>query len=308
VNLIDDTIDFDQYFSEQKDEYAQIRPASEWAKEVIDRMYGERSAKTWVRTGFEKADDKFELRKGEVTLWAGINKHGKTTMLSQVMLNVMRAGQKVCLMSLEMPPAASLEKMTKQAGGIDKPSIPFIHAFHKWTHDLLWVYNHVGKLPTKRVMAVATYVRKVLGIDHMVVDSLMKCGMGADDYNAQKDFVDGLCAIARDTGLHIHLVAHMRKGENERSAPGKFDVKGAGEITDLVDNILIVWKNLRKIEKPNDPAIASEPDGFMRVAGQRHHPWEGSFAFWFDKGSQQFLEYQHARPTYLDLETQMGAA
>jgi twinkle protein len=303
MNLLDDSIDFDSYFSEQADESAKIRPASEWTAEVIDRLYGERSAKTWVRTGFEKADDKFELRKGEVTLWAGINKHGKTTMLSQVMLNVMHGGdQKVALMSLEMPPAASMEKMVKQAAGVDKPSIPFIRAFHKWTDNRLWIYNHVGKLHTKRVIAVATYVRKELGVDHLVVDSLMKCGMGADDYNAQKDFVDGLCAVARDTGLHIHLVAHMRKGENERSAPGKFDVKGAGEITDLVDNIMIVWKNLRKIEKPNDPAIASEPDGYWRVAGQRHFSWEGSFAFWFDRGSQQFLEHANSRPTYINVD------
>ncbi len=308
MNFVDDQIDFDAYFAEQQDEAAYIRPASDWTKDVIDRLYGERSAKTWTRTGFEKADDKFELRKGEVTLWAGINKHGKTTMLSQVMLSVMQADQKVCLMSLEMPPAASLEKMAKQASGTDKPSIPFINGFHKWTDNKLWVYNHVGKLPTKRVMAVATYVRKVLGIDHMVVDSLMKCGLGVDAWTEQKDFVDGLCAIARDTGLHIHLVCHMRKGENERTAPGKFDIKGAGEITDLVDNILIIYKNLRKIEKPNDAAIATEPDGYMRVAGQRHFSWEGSFAFWFDKGSQQFLEHQHSRPTYLDLNQLQAAA
>jgi twinkle protein len=301
MNLIGDEIDFDSYFAQQADESAKIRPASEWAAEVIERMYGERSAKTWISTGFDKMDDKFKLRTSEVTLWAGINKHGKTTMLSQVMLRVMESGQKVCLMSLEMPPAASLEKMVKQAAGTESPSKKYIQAFHKWTDNRLWIYNHVGKLPTARVMAVATYIRKELGIDHLVVDSLMKCGMGADDYNAQKDFVDSLCAIARDTGLHIHLVAHMRKGENERSAPGKFDVKGAGEITDLVDNIMIVWKNLRKIEKPNDPEVAKEPDGYLRVAGQRHFSWEGSFAFWFDKGSQQFLEHEHSRPTYVNV-------
>jgi twinkle protein len=304
VNVLDDAIDFDQYFADQVDESARVRPASEWANSVVDSFYGEGEAKHWTPTGFQKADGKFDLRPGEVTLWAGINKHGKTTMLSQVMLAVMQADKRVGLMSLEMPPTASLKKMAKQASGTETPSIPFIKAFHTWTDERLWMYDHVGRLATKRVMAVATYMRKVLGIDHMVIDSLMKCGIGTDDYTAQKDFVDGLCAIARDTGLHIHLVAHMRKGENERTAPGKFDVKGAGEITDLVDNIMIVWKNLRKAEKPNDLAIAAEPDGFWRVAGQRHHPWEGSFAFWFDKGSQQFMEHQYSQPTILDLNLQ----
>jgi hypothetical protein len=127
-------------------------------------------------------------------------------------------------------------------------------------------------------------------MDHLVVDSLMKCGIGVDDLTGQKDFVDALSTIARDTGLHIHLVCHMRKGENEKTPPDKFSVKGAGEIADMPDNIVIVWKNLRKPEqKPNEPA-SDEPDSYVRIAGQRHHPWEGSFAFWFHKDSQQFLE------------------
>jgi twinkle protein len=146
-------------------------------------------------------------------------------------------------------------------------------------------------------------VRKELGLDHLVIDSLMKCGIGVEDLTGQKDFVDGLCAIARDTGLHIHLVVHMRKGENEKTAPGKFDVKGAGEITDLVDNLVIVWKNGRKTDDPT----STDPDAYVRVAKQRHHSWEGSFAFWFDKGSQQFKEQERARVTFIDLDLRRAA-
>lgn len=308
-HLIPDSNNFDEYFENHQVESAKVKPASDWAQAVVDRFYGQGVESNWVRTGFLKTEGKFDLRPGEVTLWAGINKHGKTTLLSQVMLQVMQADKKVCLMSLEMRPADSMAKMAKQASGVGQPSIAFIRAFHRWTDNRLWVYDHVGKLATSRALAVATYVRKEMGIEHLVIDSLMKCGIGAEDWSAQKDFVDGLCAIARDTGLHIHLVCHMRKGENERTAPGKFDVKGAGEVTDLVDNILIVWKNLRKADaKPDDVKLLAEPDGFLRVAGQRHHPWEGSFAFWFDKDSQQFMEHERARPTYLELELLREAA
>lgn len=302
MNLIDDSIDFDAYFSEQNVDAAKIKPAASWQDEVIDRFYGQASATNWTPTGFQKMADKFDLRPGEVTLWAGINGHGKTTYLSQIMLAVMRRSEKVCIASMEMRPRDTMAKMTQQAGGTGQPSIGFIKAFHHWTNDRLWVYDHVGRIASSRILAVATYVRKELGIDHLVIDSLMKCGIGVDDLTGQKDFVDGLCAIARDTGLHIHLVAHMRKGENERVAPGKFDVKGAGEITDLVDNVVIVWKNLRKSEKPDEENQSSDPDAYVRIAKQRHHSWEGSFAFWFDKASQQFLEYDRVRPTHMDLE------
>jgi twinkle protein len=299
VNLLDDSIDFDAYFADQQDEAAHVKPASSWADAVIDRIHGAGAPANWTPTGFAKCDEKFELRPGELTIWAGINGHGKTTLLSQVMLSIIGRGQKVCLASLEMKPAETMAKMSRQAAGSERPSVEFIGNFHRWTDGRLWVYDHVGRIAASRVLAVATYIRKELGIDHLVVDSLMKCGIGTDDYTAQRDFVDGLCAICRDTGLSIHLVAHMRKGENERTAPGKFDVKGAGEITDLVDNLVIVWRNLRKDDKPETPS--TDPDAYMRVAKQRHHSWEGSFAFWFDKPSQQFLEFEHQRPTFVEV-------
>jgi twinkle protein len=308
VNLIRDDIDFDTYFEEHADAGAKVKPAASWADEVIDRFYGQGAANTWTRLGFQKADDKFELRPGEVTLWAGVNGHGKTTFLSHTMLNVIRGGQKVCIASMEMKPRDSMAKLSTQAAGVGCPGRDYIRAFHTWTNGKLWIYDHLGRLASRRALAVATYVRKEVKVDHLVIDSLMKCGIGVDDLTGQKDFVDSLCTIARDTGLHIHLVVHMRKGENERVAPGKFDVKGAGEITDLVDNLVIVWKNLRKPEPKENEAPSGEPDAYVRVAKQRHFPWEGSFAFWFDKGSQQFLEYERMRPTYLDLQADFAEA
>ncbi len=305
MNTLTDAIDFDSYFADQTDESAKVRPASEWSEAVIDRFFGQGQEANWTPTGFEKTAGKFDIRPGEVTIWAGINGHGKTTYLSHIMLNLMQAGQSACLMSLEMKPADSMAKMVRQAAGTGSPSMAFIRAFHRWTDGKLWIYDHLGRVAPSRALAVATYVRKELGLDHIVIDSLMKvsAGMASDDYSAQRDFVDGLCVIARDTGLHIHLVAHMRKGENERTAPGKFDVKGAGEITDLIDNLVIVCKNLRKAPKADDDeASGNDPDAFVMVAKQRHHPWDGSFAFWFDKDSQQFCETQWARPRYMDLE------
>jgi twinkle protein len=303
VNLLPDSIDFEAYFDQQEDETAKVKPASSWADEVVDRFYGDHSAKHWVPTGYTKMHGKFDLRPAEVTLWAGINGHGKTTLLSNVLLNTMDKGQRIGLASFEMKPAVSMAKMSRQAAGLERPAIPYIRAFHRWTDDRLWIYDHVGRVATKRVLAVATYMRKELGIDHMVIDSLMKCGIGTDDYTAQKDFVNDLCSIAQETGLGIHLVVHMRKGENERSAPDKFDVKGASEIVDLVDNLVIVWKNVRKLAKAEADRDPSEADSFVRVAKQRHHSWEGSFAFWFDPDSQQYLEHSGQSATYLNLNT-----
>lgn len=301
MNVIEDGIHIDDYFREQQVDAAKVRAASDWADAVVDRFHGQTSEANWKPTGFDKMAGKFDFRPGELTVWAGINKHGKTTFLTHVMLNVMAAGQRVCVASMEMKPAETMAKMTRQAGGTGSPTIRYIRAFHRWTDGKLWIYDHLGRVAASRMLALAQYVRGKMGIDHLVIDSLMKCGIGVDDLTGQKDFVDGLSTIARDTGLHIHLVCHMRKGENEKVAPDKFSVKGAGEIADMPDNIVIVWKNLRKPE-PKDGVSSPDPDSYVRIAGQRHHPWEGSFAFWFDRESQQFLEHEHSRPRCIEVE------
>ena len=82
MNLLDDTIDFDAYFADQTDEAAHVKPASSWADAVVDRLYGTGAPTNWTPTGFAKTADKFDLRPGELTIWAGINGHGKTTLLS----------------------------------------------------------------------------------------------------------------------------------------------------------------------------------------------------------------------------------
>jgi len=322
MNTIEhDALDFEEYFDQQQVDSAKVKRASQWVDAVVDRFHGKTTEASWTPMGFNKAAGKFDIRPGEVTIWAGINSHGKTTFLSHVMLNVMQGKATACLASLEMPPAVSMAKMVRQASGIERPSEAYIRSFHRWTDDRLWIYDHVGKVEPKRMLAIATYVRKELKIDHLVIDSLMKCGIGTDDYTAQKDFVDGLCTIAKDTGLHVHLVCHMRKGESERKAPEKFDVKGAGEITDLVDNLVIVWKNQRKheemqeAERESDEAhrnglltqLRLKPDAYVRVAKQRATGWEGALTFWFDKASEQFTEAPFSRPNWIDTGEDLNA-
>jgi twinkle protein len=146
VKVLTDTIDFDAYFREHQDEGAKVKPAAEWAEDVIDRFYGEGAPKNWTRIGFDKAADNFDLRPGEVTLWAGVNGHGKTTFLSHVMLNVMREDAKVCIASMEMKPRDTLAKLSQQASGVASPTAEYIRAFSRWTNDKLWIYDHLGRL------------------------------------------------------------------------------------------------------------------------------------------------------------------
>jgi twinkle protein len=236
-----------------------------------------------------------------VSLWAGINGHGKSMFLSQVVLDLCYQAERVMVASFEMKPGRQMHRMSRQASGSSLPDRDWLEVFHQWTDERLWIYDHVGAVEWRKVIAVMRYAVANFGITQFVIDSLMKCVKGEDDYNAQKDFVNELCAFAQTHGVHVHLVHHVRKGESEHKAPGKFDVKGAGAITDQVDNVFIVWRNKKAAEENN-----GDPTAIVACEKQRNGEFEGKFGFWFDVESQQYVEFQSELPSMYGIDGSGG--
>lgn len=289
MQLIDDSIDFAAYMEVPEDH--KIKPASSWLHETVDMFYAPNEEGVMPGMLWQKTRDKVRFRPGEVSLWAGINGHGKSMFLSQVELDLCYQAQRVMVASFEMKPARQMHRMSRQASGSSLPSREFLELFSQWTDGRLWIYDHVGAVEWKKLIAVMRYAVANFGIQHFVVDSLMKCVKGEDDYNAQKDFVNALCAFALDHQVHVHLVHHMKKGESEHKTPGKFDVKGTGAITDQVDNLFIVWRNKKAAEENN-----GEPTCVLACEKQRNGEFEGKFGFWFDPDSQQYVEALSEQP------------
>lgn len=203
--------------------------------------------------------------------------------------------------------------MVRQITGLDIPSIPYIRKSHEWLSDKLWIFSVVGTAKTDRIIEVFTYARRRYGITQFVVDSLAKCGVAEDDYNSQKDFVEKLVDFAHRHGVHVHLVAHARKGNDEYAAPGKMDVKGTGALTDMVDNVFTVWRNKRKEKQIEDANAENEPvpddvmnwpDSILICSKQRYTGWEGQIRLWFHPQSCQYLSSRDHRPIqYLEQQS-----
>jgi twinkle protein len=132
------------------------------------------------------------------------------------------------------------------------PTDSYIEEFLNRADNKLWIYDQLGSTNANKVLSVIYYGAEQLGIQHFVVDSLMKCSINEDDYNGQKKFVDQLCIAARDLNVHIHLIAHSRKTIDETThTPSKFDVAGSATITNLADNCVSVYRNKKKYTRKN---------------------------------------------------------
>lgn len=238
---------------------------------------------------WNKTHSLVQLRPAELSLWCGINGHGKSQLLGQVCAWNLRH-KKWLIASMEMLPEATLERMTRQAAGCT-PSNDFIDKMGNWTDNKLWIYDQTDTVKAERILAMIYYAATELKMDHIVIDSMMKCGIPKNDTEMQTYFVDKLCWAAKTTGCHIHLVHHMRKGDKESQRPDKFSVRGASEIVDLADNLFIIYRNKSKEEKLRlgKEVNEEEPDCNLIVEKQRHGEWEGMFNLWFHPESKQYV-------------------
>lgn len=285
AHLLTDAQDFSA-FMEETDVKQNVKNATDYKTQVIDYFHGG-GLDTSKNLPWPKSHGKLGFRPSEVTLWGGMNGHGKSLVLGQASLGFIRQGQRVIVASMEMQPHITIARMCRQEYG-KVPPIDAIEQFHRWTDKQLWIYDHQGAVKTAKMLAVLRYCAQVLKADHFIVDSLMRCGMAEDDYTAQKNFVDALCTIARDSGMHIHLVAHSRKAKDESQRPNKMDVKGSGTITDLVDNVITVWRNKGKeVEKS---VKFDEPDCMLICDKQRNGEWEGCVGLFYSPEFMRFDE------------------
>lgn len=242
-----------------------------------------------------KQCDWFEFRPGEYTCWTGINGHGKSLMLNQVLLCLMQQGERVMVFSGEMSPERQGKRLVKQATGLDRPTPAYIDAVGDWVRDRMWLFNVVGSAKLDRLLEVFGYGAKRYGITTFVIDSLMMIDVpedGPGSLSAQKDAVQKITAFAKRTGSHVHLVAHPRKQKDESQAPGKLDVGGSGRITDAADNVFSVW-SARKEESdaPND-----KPDALLELHKQRNGDVQHKQLWlYFNRGAQQFCASSNRR-------------
>jgi twinkle protein len=168
-----------------------------------------------------------------------------------------------------------------------------VDEFMDWCEGKLWLYDQTGAGNAKTMAAVMRWCVEHRGITVFVIDNLMKCVKSDEDYDGQKWFVDEITVIARDLNVHVILIHHPRKGEDESKPPRKMDSLGAGAVINLVDNVLICYKNKPKIEARQRGEVGkhdSEPDALVIVDKQRNGEWEGQVHLWFHEAAQAYVE------------------
>ena len=305
--FLTDEIDFAAYLKET-DAKTKVKPAANFVQDAKDRLRANANTKR-TYLPWPKCNGAFDFKRGEVTVWAGQNGHGKTDVTTQVALSLVGQGEKVCVASFEMKPVTTIGRMVRMfamtnpfspeyQGGSGLDALDALYDdFGDWTTGRMWLYDQTGTAFPETVLGMVKYCANELGITHVFIDSLMKCVRAEDDYNGQKEFVDQLCAIAKDCNIHIHLVHHLKKPAKESDMPDKHDTKGSGSITDQVDNLFMVWRNKPKEDAGKSQGDRSnkqtEPDCYLFCRKQRNYEGNGdgepAISLWRHRDAGNFV-------------------
>jgi len=273
-----------EYFIEE------VHRSFEEAGKFVEGTYG----LPWSKVG-----NRIQFRPNELSVWGGYNGHGKSQVLSHILCHQVNERAKICLLSIEMTPKNFLNRMVKQITALENPTRENRNSAFNYLAGSLWIYNIMGTIDPDRMLEIFTYAHKAHGADVFLIDSFLRCGISEEDYPTQKAFIEKLCDFKNKFPIHVHIIAHLRKGD-EDICPGKMSIRGTGAISDLADNCFEMWRNRPKekeAQKENyNPQKKNEPDCILQCDKNRHGEWEGAIDLWFDKSCHQYLERIDQKP------------
>lgn len=256
---------------------------------------------------------------GELSVWTGRRGSGKSTILSQILLEAVDQGRTVCAYSGELPAwqfkhwallqaagprhvALRADPATgRQAPTVPAPTARLIDDW--WDGRFLLDDLEAGDAHDEdRILRKFEYAVRRYGASVFLADNLMTArlrpGREGEYYRAQAAFVARLKAFARRHNVHVHLVAHPRKapGSEEKRAyrPSADDVGGSGDVTNLADNVFAMAEGPVELPTPEGRETRQMP--VLLVLKNRMYGGKGSLALGFDQNSKRFFQLPGGSP------------
>jgi len=296
-------------------EHDKLKNANSFNESMHEKFFGDEEITKGIPTPWNIP---FHWRMNELTVLTGFNGSGKSMFLNWICVNLRGLGKSTCIASLEIRPDETLRALVRQSIGADRPlNENHLDKTLNWLGEGFWFFDHHGGVQVDEMLQSFIYAHRRYNVQFFIIDSLMKCGLRFDDFNAQKKTMDLLTQFVDRYDVHVFLVAHSRKKDGEHERAGKMDVKGISEITDNAHNVLSIWRNKKKEEmigslkesqNPNDKIKQVEieremHDAVFSVEKQRGDKGEEpKLKLFYNLNTRQYHQRFGERETFVENE------
>ena len=221
------------------------------ARNILDLQVPE---ERFVKSGIADIDKKLRgLKKGYVTVMSGLSAAGKSSVISEMVLDGVNTGNNVAVFSGELAPKNFMRWMDLQAAGKGYTEPTQFEGYYNvprkykeqiadWLGRHFFLYNNEYG---NDYQAIAEQFEKSIEenkLDLLILDNLMAFNiycLSSDKFNAQTAFVWDLQRIAKKHNVHILFIAHPRKAMGFLRLD---DISGTADLRNAVDNALIVHR------------------------------------------------------------------
>ena len=220
-----------------------------------------------------------------VTLVTGRSNDGKSTFVNQVMVNAVDKGNKVFLVSGEGIQEILINNFYRAVIGRDpscydyrqinkrkykEPKPVVLEALKRWHRGKFTLFNKGdSKLKTMdQLFDLISLEIKSNKHDLVVIDNMMSIlsvEKASEKLEAQGDFVQRCCDLAKIESMHIIIVLHPNKTTGKGSEIEFENISGTLDMANKADNIIVVGKAHTDEQKLNG-------DGIIALKKNRYFP------------------------------------
>ncbi len=257
-----------------------------------------------IKTGFREIDNKIlGILTGSLVVTTGYNANGKSTLINQMCIaESLSQAYNVFAYSPELTNCnfkswlystiANSEHFNEKDSYGEKHkdlSEEGNKLIDQWINDKLYVYSdYNGTSSGEQLLRDMNKLAKSKNVRVFIIDNLMKIdleGSYHNEYMAQRIFVNKLKQFARKYNAIVHLVAHPKKPREGNKKISKFDIAGAGDITNLADYVFSISR-VTDEDKTKEPNLK---DCVIKMMKDRPKG-TGDFAInlYFDKDRKRF--------------------
>lgn len=200
------------------------------------------------------------LNLGETSVVSGLNSSGKTSLLSQICLNLVDQKFNGAIWSGEMRNSRLQNWIHLQAAGRTwnqkAPNKNYYYTptharneIDKWLNDKMFIYNDKYTNDFKWIAEQINILTNEKEIHWILLDNLMALDISKsndNEYAKQTEFILELVDLGKKKNIHMILVAHPRKSTTFLR---KEDIGGSGNLSNAVDNVFVIHRVNRDFEK-----------------------------------------------------------
>lgn len=265
-----------------------------------------------ISTGYKELDNLTGgMYGGMLVVWTGYNGSGKSTILSNIILNGVEDNNRTFVYSGELPKEDFKEWMDLQLSGkkylssydcpVKGQAIPIAdEKYYKYLDEFydenIYLFDTEDYATDKDIISAMEYMAKREGVKVFVIDNMLTMNVTeqGDSNEKQAKLIIKLKGFARKFNAVVHLVAHPRKPAQGQKRVDKYSVSGTANITDLADRV-IGFHRLTTEEKEKDEIYSLYNNVLIIFKDRKYGLFDKEVLFKFDFFSKRYYTNDEER-------------